>query len=138
MGSRYLLVEFDDEAQALSLRAQIDNATRAGKRFRVVGLFAKPTGYCQCDPDKHTTTKVAPSTLKRGRRFGWWVCVECKRPSSALSGLVNLIKPRDIIKPPKWKSRHHSRGDDFEAMHYISSLSGLVAGPQAIEYWNNR
>lgn len=138
MGSRYLIIEFDDEASASRLRAQIDNATKAGKRFRVVGLFAKPTNYCRCDPRKHVTDKAGKSTLKRGKKFGWWVCIECKRPTSSMAGLVNLIKPRDIIKPPKWMSRHWKGAADFEAMHYITTLSGYAIGPEGVEFWNSR
>lgn len=127
MGSRYLLIEFDNEAQADALRAQIDNATRKGKRFRVVGLFAKPTGYCQCDKRDQITTRTWDSTTKRGKKYGWWVCTMCKRPTSQLSGLVNLIKPRDIINPPKWLRRGwFSKKLDSEAMHYIGALSGSV------------
>lgn len=97
MPSRYLLVEFDDEESALSLKEKID-ATQ-GKKFRVVGLFAKPTSYCQCGVDTWTTTKANPATTKRGRKFGWWVCTQCKRPAASISGLVNLIAPDDIINP---------------------------------------
>lgn len=138
MGARYLLIEFDDEAQASRLRAQIDNATRAGKRFRVVGLFAKPTKYCECDPKKKITTKTNVSSLKRGKKYGWWVCLECRRPDSRLVGLVNLLKPRDIIKPPKWMSKNIRGGPDFETMHHIATLSADHLGPAGVEFMNTR
>lgn len=138
MASRYLLIEFDDEASATRLRGQIDNATRNGKRFRVVGLFAKPTNYCQCDPKTHVTMGGQVSTLKRGKKYGWWVCTNCKKPTSALAGLVNLIKPRDIIKPPKWMSKHWKGAPDFEAMHHIITLSGQPIGKPGQDFWNSR
>ena len=98
MASRYVLLEFDNAEQADKLREQVDRATRAGKSYRVVGYFAKPQApYCGCG--KETETRNSPSTLKRGKKFGWWVCTECKRPAASISGLVNLMFPSDIIKP---------------------------------------
>lgn len=139
MAARYLIIEFDDEAQANALRARIDNATRNGKKFRVVGLFAKATNYCKCDPKIHITTKTHTAPLKRGRKFGWWVCTVCRRPVSAMAGLVNLIKPRDIIDPPTFEvAINHMGGPGFTAMHHITSLGVGMMGPQAIEFWNTR
>lgn len=123
MASRYLLIEFDSEEAANKLRDQIDAATRAGKRFRVIGLFAKPTPpYCQCK--KEVTTKANRSSLRRGKKFGWWVCVECRRPSSSISGLVNLIKPRDIIDPQMYDQVYTQYGPE-QLMSYPLSLSML-------------
>ena len=132
MAARYLIIEFDDEASANALRARIDNATRNGKKFRVVGLFAKATNYCKCDPKTQVTTKTHTAPLKRGKKFGWWVCLVCRRPVSAMAGLVNLIKPRDIIDPPTFEVTN------FTAMHHITSLGVGMMGPQAIEFWNTR
>ncbi|AVR56929.1 hypothetical protein PBI_TRISCUIT_56 [Microbacterium phage Triscuit] len=109
MPSRYLLIEFDDEASAERLRAQIDNATLNGKRFRVVGLFAKPRApFCSCPPQNQITTKTQESTLKRGKRLGWWMCTECKRPAQNNSALVNLLKPSDIIDMIRWDNWGHT------------------------------
>lgn len=138
MAARYILIEFDDEASASRLREQINRATESGKQFRVVGLFAKPSNYCQCDPRKHVTDRNNRSTLRRGKKYGWWVCLECRRPTATFSGLVNLIKPRDIIKPPKWMSRHWKGAANFEAMHYIPTLSGYPIGKEGVDFWNER
>lgn len=109
MASRYLLLEFEDEASALKLKQQIEAATRAGKRFRVVGLFAKPQApYCACPPEAQITTKTHGTSLKRGRKFGWWVCINCKRPAQNNAALVNLMKPRDIINMLRWDNWGHS------------------------------
>jgi len=113
MASRYLLIEFDNSEQADALRAQIDAATRRGKRFRVVGLFSKPgPRFCQCG--KYENKRGQQSTLKRGEKFGWYVCTECKLPAPIMSHLKNLIKPSDIINPPKsaiLNSRTHAPTD---------------------------
>ena len=121
MGSRYLLVEFDDEESALKLKGMLDERTRAGRGLRVVGLFAKPTGYCQCGIDKWTTTSRVPATTKRGRKFGWHVCTTCKRPTASESGLVNLIAPSDIINP----QRFDLKNGVGELINYVLSLSSV-------------
>jgi len=98
MGGRYLLIEFDDEASASRLRAQIDSATLKGRPFRVVGLFAKPgPRFCRCGT--WTTSRGQVSTLKFGAKFGWQVCTTCKRPAPIISFLRNLLKPEDVIQP---------------------------------------
>lgn len=132
MGSRYLLLEFDDDEAAAKLQLQINEASLRGRPYRVIGLFAKPTKYCECDPKNHTTGRAGDATLKRGRKFGWWVCTTCKRPSDGLHGLVNLLKPSDIISPPTWVRGKHT------FTHYISAISGLALGQQGREYWNTR
>ncbi len=132
MASRYLLVEFDDEQSATNLRAKLDAATMAGSRYRVVGLFAKPTAYCQCDTNGDTASRTNPGVLRRGRKFGWWVCVNCKRPTSALAGLRNLLRPSDIVAPPSWvQGGHHWT-------HYIPTLSGLALGAPGRRFWDER
>lgn len=123
MASRYLLIEFDDSVAADKMLERINNASREGKRFRAIGYFAKPTPpYCRCG--KETTTKAQATTLKRGRKFGWFVCTVCKRPSSMISGLVNLIRPRDIIEPQMYDPVHTEYGTE-PLMSYPLSLSLL-------------
>ena len=100
MAGRYLLIEFDDEASASSLRAKIDNATKAGKKFRVVGLFARPGASCSCGalPGDRAKDKV-----KRGGRLGWWVCTTCKKPRLGDHQLHNLIPLQGVIEPMIFK-----------------------------------
>ena len=132
MGARYLLVEFDDAESADKLRQQLDDRTRAGRPFRVVGLFAKPTRTCECDPETAVTNRTGESRLRRGRKLGWWVCSVCKRPDPQLTGLRNLLKPQDIIDSPSWAAR------GYTWTHYISALSGLVLGDPGRKFWNTR
>lgn len=132
MASRYLLIEFDDEASANKLRAQIDNASRAGKRFRVVGLFAKPQApFCACPPDRQITTKTHTSILKRGRKLGWWMCTECKRPAQNNSALINLMKPKDIIGMIRWDNWGHSW------FNFIGSLGPSTLSNSVYDRMNN-
>lgn len=100
MAGRYLLIEFDDEASATHLREQIDAATRRGKRFRVIGLFAKPgPHFCGCGT--WISTRGQAATIHMGRKFGWMVCSTCGKPAPIISAIRNLIKPEEIINPPK-------------------------------------
>jgi hypothetical protein len=100
MGGRYLLIEFDDDAAADRLREQIDSATRKGKKFRVVGLFARPGRACQCVPRKDQRAKDA---VQRGGRFGWWLCTTCGKPRFGNHNLINILKPKDVIEPPAFE-----------------------------------
>ena len=113
----------------MKLKQQIDAATRAGKRFRVVGLFAKPQApYCRCG--KEIQTKTQNSTLKRGRKFGWWVCTECKRPAASISGLVNLLTKRDIIEPSTFETVSEQFGTHTQAFYFFSISATHQAVPK--------
>lgn len=102
MAARYVLLEFDDEAQASALCAQINAASRSGKGFRVIGLFARPSSpFCRCGT--WTTERGTNSTLKRGGKFGWLVCLTCRRPAPMMDFLRNLIKPEDVINAPTYE-----------------------------------
>lgn len=132
MASRYLLIEFDDAESAEKLKQQIDNATRAGKKFRVVGFFAKPQApYCACPPEEQMTTKTRETSLKRGKKFGWWVCTNCKRPAQNNGALVNLLKPRDIINLICWDNWSYSW------FNYISTLGPSTLSSAVEERVNN-
>lgn len=102
MAGRFLLIEFDDEESANALRAKIEDASRRGKKFRVVGMFSRPgPNFCRCG--NWTTQRGAPHTPnKRGQKFGWQVCLKCKRPVPVMSFLRNLIEPKDIISAPSY------------------------------------
>lgn len=94
--SKYLLIEFDDDAQADALRAQIDAATAKGKKFRVVGLFARPRRWCSC----YVVKTNMRDRLVRGKKFGWWTCVECKRPRLGDHQPNNLIEGAGMDTSP--------------------------------------
>lgn len=102
MGSRYLVIEFDDESSADALRAQINAATAKGKRFRVLGLFAKPGKLCTC---KITTANFKNWPMYLGTRFGWWMCGECKRPRTTSHQLRNLLGVEEWRSPVTQRGR---------------------------------
>lgn len=94
--SQYLVIEFDDEAQASALRAQIDNATRKGKSYRVVGLFGKPGKTCDCYRD---TANSKTWDIRRGSKKGWWICGKCRRAIVSNHTLINQISRDEVISP---------------------------------------
>lgn len=120
MAGRYLLIEFDDAKAADALRAQIDAASHKGKRYRAVGLFAIPgPTFCECGT--HTNTKTQKSTLKRGRKFGWWVCTVCQKPQSHMR-LTNLIGVEDIIRPRLSRLKDAITKRPVDMIHYALSI----------------
>lgn len=111
MSRRYILIEFDDKDTAAKLKKQLDQATRKGKNFRVVGYFAAPEGpYCDCDPDFWTFQKgrqYAPS--KHVYKSGWTKCLICNkyRDTRQYNNLLTVEKLRGIAKRvvTHWKTK---------------------------------
>lgn len=73
--ARYVVLEFDDN----------DDAERYVKEDRwdifcgdVIGVYAKPTKFCHC-----VGSKAKRMAFTRTARFGWWVHVDCKKPTEA-------------------------------------------------------
>lgn len=73
--ARWLLLEFDDDAQCEAMMAKIQEQTAAGKAYRLKGLFAKPTKFCECPPEPR---RQQPD-LVRGERYGWVVHRLCRK-----------------------------------------------------------
>jgi hypothetical protein len=123
MAGRFLLIEFDDEATATHLREQIDVASRKGKGFRVVGLFARPGNFCKCPSRVWITERGKAAKVKRGAKFGWSVCTDCKRPLPVMSFLKNLIAPEDIIRPPRYDIVSNDSAKAIPVGFYTHGLS---------------
>lgn len=127
MARRYLLIEFDDEASANTLRARIDEATKRGKKYRVVGLFAKPgPDFCRCGEelpyDVHTFERGRKYIESRvGKRLGWRVCLECRKPLPQANFLRNLVKPNEIIDPDTHEAKYKGRVNTL--MFYFLGIS---------------
>lgn len=78
--ARYLLVQVDDNDRAEKLRIKLD----AVDGIKTVGLFGKPTKFCEC-------LKRAPDSRK-GKALGFWLCTACGRPKSgAMQMPYNLL-----------------------------------------------
>lgn len=73
--ARYVVVEFDDNAQADEFVRRVNS--NPDRKFRVPWVFAKPTKYCEC-PSTGTRSSD-PIRVVRGDKWGWWVCSKCHR-----------------------------------------------------------
>ncbi len=81
----YLLIEFDDDAQAEALLEKV----RGRRSFRPVGLFKKPTLFCECGP---IPDSQAGHQITRGERWGIYVHRACRRARKAPQAPRNLLE----------------------------------------------
>lgn len=89
---RYVLVEFDNNAQAEQFVTKTHAGTTAGKPYRVVGLFAKPRNFCECGP---LNERLQAAEVARGSKYGWMVHIKCGRPRRQASH-----SPRNLLDDP--------------------------------------
>lgn len=72
-----VVLEFSDESYAKDYVA--DWLGRSSK-VQVIAVFKKPTLYC--DPaDGHRNRKKTHQGWTRGKKYGWWVCSLCGKPT---------------------------------------------------------
>jgi len=80
---QYILIEFDEDASAERLCAQINAATAKGKAFRIAGIFQKPPRKrCECigvDINSISGRGRNDKIIKRHGKTGFWYCTKCKR-----------------------------------------------------------
>jgi hypothetical protein len=70
--ARYVVLSFDDNDLADDfVIEQLQDGTT------VEGVFAKPTQFCEAGGCGTGRIKA----FVRGRKFGWWVCSNCHKPS---------------------------------------------------------
>ena len=94
-----VLLEFDDEDMARAfVQGCVRSSSSSESMMRVHGVYKKPTVFCECVGGKKTST-----AFTRGRKYGWWVCAQCAKPTKkwALGNAwyttlgANLL-PRDL------------------------------------------
>lgn len=80
--ARYVLLEFDDNADAEALVEAIDagivisHEKRSFLKPRLRGLWMKPTQFCECKGKGKNTR-----SFTRGTKYGLWVHSACKKPT---------------------------------------------------------
>lgn len=126
MAGRFLLIEFEDENTAEALRAQIDSASLRGKKYRVVGMFSRP-GPTFCGCGNWITSRGTSAKVKRGAKFGWSVCLICKKPVPVMSFLKNLILPHQVIDAPQHTIAGQSMG------FYTYGMTAVTLGTAKFE-----
>ena len=88
-----LLVEFDNEDQAQVMIKRFHKATKAGKPFRMLGIFKtpKPEEMCTCLITSETQRK---NEVARGQKYGWYIhkpCGKARGPINPLNILPRLM-----------------------------------------------
>lgn len=90
--AKYVVIEFDNDEDA-DYEIEHFNTSDA----RIVGLYKKPTIFCE-----HTDARKPPKGWTRGKKYGWWICTECGKPSQqwsrALPSMmgVNLLHHKEL------------------------------------------
>jgi hypothetical protein len=63
--------------------------TFAPRDLEVVGVFKAPTQFC--DPSDGHRGKKTQSGFTRGKKYGWWVCAKCKKPTRQWGRNLNAV-----------------------------------------------
>lgn len=114
----YVLLEFpNDEEAKLFVKGQmtdwdeVDTSSYEGSPTHLVqeldstiirAVWQKPTAFCNC---------VHTSGWTRGKKYGWWACATCGKPSAAwargdcwYTALGTNLVPRECLIKPEWRS----------------------------------
>lgn len=100
---KYILLEFDDNAEAAAFFKRLkglkevedgqsfeDNALHVAAtllKANPLAVYTKPTELCDCKSDLDNSL--------RGRKLGWWVCPNCKKPKDRQGQtLRNILNPK--------------------------------------------
>lgn len=91
---RYVVLSIEDNDTAESFANDLLTASTRGMPFvpqeaDVIGMFAVPTQYC--DPTDGHRGKKTQAAWTRGKKYGWWVCGACKKPTKAWARNMNAL-----------------------------------------------
>lgn len=75
--AKYVLLAFDSDTEANEFVEAVQDRT-SREEFTVRGVWKKPTKFCEC-----TSGNIKQRGWTRGKKFGWWVCDRCHKPSKA-------------------------------------------------------
>lgn len=78
----YVVLELEDEKDVTFLQQTYE--------WPIVGVFKKPTLFH--DPALHQNrTSKSELSFTRGKKYGWWVCATCKRPTTGWGQNVQAV-----------------------------------------------
>lgn len=91
---RYVVLAIEDNDIAQQLCDEVAESSSKGMPFvpqgaSVIGMFAVPTKYC--DPSDGHRGKKTEAGWTRGKKYGWWVCGACKKPTRAWALNLNAL-----------------------------------------------
>lgn len=82
--AKYVLLEFGDDEEADEFCQRFTEDVEERAKYQRVGIYAfvravykKPTKFCECKGD------MRKRAFTRGRKYGWWVCTKCGKPTAA-------------------------------------------------------
>lgn len=103
--AKYVVLEFEDDKDAdglvegLNAVGYILSASENSSMWKtypnVVGVFKKPTLFCECPPQNN------PKSV-RGQKWGWWLHKDCGKPRKG-----NVHHPRNLILPKEASMTDH-------------------------------
>ena len=136
--ARLVVVEFQDNVEAIAFIKELDSSNSANRREghsfrrRVVGVFIPPGARCGCgdwnlanirNPDKAGNNGAG---IVRGEKFGWWVCTRCKKPRMGSHTLVNQMTLSETYEGP---THEQPAGTGTAACAYEVQIDSLgIAG----------
>lgn len=82
---RYVVLEVEDDKWAEEIVGELNEEGQ-----KVVGVFAVPTKFCDDEPPGHRGKKTQAGWT-RGKKYGWWVCGACKKPTKAWGRNLNAV-----------------------------------------------
>jgi hypothetical protein len=111
--AKYVLVQFDSDVEADDfVQAVRDKVTWEKGEGQVRAVYKKPTVFCEC-------TAVKRRGFTRGKKFGWYVCTQCHKPTEAwakgdswfIALGVNLLSIQDGAD--EYRGPEHKQHDGF-------------------------
>lgn len=104
-----MLLQFEDDEAAdgfvhLLEKSDIFQKIMVHFRPQVRGIFKKPTKFCEC-------TSLKGRGFFRGKKWGWWVCSKCGRPTEMWASLNTLYGVLGFNLLPKDANAPEYRGD---------------------------
>jgi hypothetical protein len=96
--AKYLVLSFEDDAdadEAIRLIQQAGCIPNSGSEpaCTVLAVYKKPTKFCKC-------TSIKKRGWTRGKKYGWWVCDQCKKPSEKATRPEAVTTYRNLLSTP--------------------------------------
>ena len=93
---KYIVLKLNEDDQSESLIEFLKNQwllTEEGigalSKTELTGVFKGPTTFCN-NSDGHRGKKTEAGWT-RGKKYGWWVCGKCKKPTERWSNNLNAV-----------------------------------------------
>lgn len=95
--AKYVVLQVDDDREADKVIDALQRGDYIGLEAplvfgttKVVGVFKKPTLFCDSVVGRHSSKKTQGGWT-RGLKYGWWVCAICKKPSKRWADNLNAV-----------------------------------------------